>query len=277
MEAVQWVTNIGSERDWQFKAEPNPRLNGRALPLGMGKVLGGGSSINAMIWTRGHKSDWDFFASEAEDRDRKRQSVFRSYVFPYMDRPNLTVLTHAIVTRLTFEAKRATGVEISHYGGTHRIRAGREVILSLGTIHTPKVLMQSGIGDPAKIGRPRVFDPDVALERAMHGFWAKGYESQYQALRARSSPISFRMKSCLVLQIGHMLRFDPGIESATILRLKFRPFKNAGVEYNAVSSAPSRPGNPSASWSRRLAGDRAPLHAFSTRSQRSDHRHDQSR
>src|SRR5215813_6978382 len=48
--AGQWVTNIGSERYWQFQAEPNPHLNGRAIPLGMGKVLGGGSSINAMIW-----------------------------------------------------------------------------------------------------------------------------------------------------------------------------------------------------------------------------------
>src|SRR5260221_8731707 len=34
-------------------------------------------------------------------RDGKRQSVFRSYTFPYMDRPNLTVLTHALVTRIT--------------------------------------------------------------------------------------------------------------------------------------------------------------------------------
>src|SRR5262249_7647832 len=38
--AGQWVTNIGSERYWQFQAEPNPHLNGRAIPLGMGKVLG---------------------------------------------------------------------------------------------------------------------------------------------------------------------------------------------------------------------------------------------
>ena len=66
-DARQWVTNIGSERYWEFKAEPNPHLNGRAIPMGMGKVLGGGSSINAMIWARGHKSDWDFFASEAGD------------------------------------------------------------------------------------------------------------------------------------------------------------------------------------------------------------------
>jgi len=55
-------------------------------------------------------------------RNGKRQSVFRFYVFPYMDRPNLTVLTHALVTRLTFEGKRATGVEISYGGNTHARR-----------------------------------------------------------------------------------------------------------------------------------------------------------
>src|SRR5262244_274635 len=231
-DAGQWVTNIGSERYWQFQAEPNPHLNGRAIPLGMGKVLGGGSSIDAMVWARGHKSDWDFFASETGDpawgyesvldiyrriedwqgapdpryrgtggpvfvqplqdpnpaapalfegirslgipifenqngrimeadggasvadvriRKGKRQSVFRSYVFPYMDQPNLTVLPHALVTRLTFEDKRATGVEISYEGSVRRIRVVSEVILSLGAIHTPKVLMQSGIGDQAEL------------------------------------------------------------------------------------------------------------------------------
>ena len=233
-DARQWATNIGSERYWQFKAEPNPHLNGRAIPLGMGKALGGGSSINAMIWARGHKSDWEFFASETGDpawgyesvldiyrriedwqgapdpryrgtggpvfvqppqdpkpaaqalfegirslgiqifenqngrimeadggasvpdvriRDGKRQSVFRSYVFPYMDQPNVTVLPHALVTRLTFEDNRTTGVEISYEGRTRRIPAGREVILSLGAIHTPKVLMQSGIGDQTELRR----------------------------------------------------------------------------------------------------------------------------
>ena len=234
-DARQWVTNIGSERYWQFKAEPNPHLNGRSVPLGMGKVLGGGSSINAMIWARGHKSDWDFFASETADpawgyesvldtyrriedwqgapdpryrgtggpvfvqplqrdptpavqalfegiralgipifenqngrimeadggasaadmriRDGKRQSIFRTYVFPHMDQPNLTVLPHALVTRLTFEGNRTTGVEISYEGSTRRIRAGREVILSLGAMHTPKVLMQSGIGEQAELRR----------------------------------------------------------------------------------------------------------------------------
>jgi choline dehydrogenase len=86
-------------------------------------------------------------------RDGKRESVFRSYTFPYMDRPNLTVLTHALVTRITFEGKRATGVECIYNGKTHRISAGLEVVLSLRAIHTPKVLMQSGIGDEVELQR----------------------------------------------------------------------------------------------------------------------------
>jgi choline dehydrogenase-like flavoprotein len=58
--------NLGGEHDWNFSAQPNPSINGRSLPLSMGKVLGGGSSINLMIWSRGHKNDWDFFAEEAD-------------------------------------------------------------------------------------------------------------------------------------------------------------------------------------------------------------------
>src|ERR1700676_3388638 len=65
--AEQWPLNLGSERDWNFTAQPNPHLNGRSIPYSMGKVLGGGSSINVMAWARGHKNDWDFFAAEAGD------------------------------------------------------------------------------------------------------------------------------------------------------------------------------------------------------------------
>ena len=57
MRAEQWPANLGSERDWNFAAQPNPHLNGRAIPYSMGKVLGGGSSINVMAWSRGHKND----------------------------------------------------------------------------------------------------------------------------------------------------------------------------------------------------------------------------
>jgi choline dehydrogenase len=234
MEPDQWPTNLGSERDWNFQSQADSHVNGRSVPLNMGKVLGGGSSINAMAWARGHQRDWEFFASEAGDpawgyasvlqlyrriedwhgapdpqyrgtggpvfvqpapdpnpialallegarsvgiptfeshngrmmegdggaalvdlrvRAGKRQSVFRSYTFPLMDRPNLTVLTHALVTRLTFAGTRATGVEVAYDGQIHRVGAGLEVVLALGAIQTPKVLMQSGIGDQAELHR----------------------------------------------------------------------------------------------------------------------------
>jgi choline dehydrogenase len=234
MEASKWHLNRTSERNWGFLGQPSRYLNGRSIPLHMGKVLGGGSSINAMAWAHGHKNDWDFFASEAGDpawnyesvskiyrriedwrgapdpnhrgvgglvlvqpppdpnpvapamvegarsvgiptfeshngrmmegdggasllelrlRNGRRQSVFRSYIFPYMDRPNLTVLSRAMVTCLIFKGKRATGVEIAYDNKTHRIGAGFEVILSLGAMHTPKLLMQSGIGDQAELLR----------------------------------------------------------------------------------------------------------------------------
>jgi choline dehydrogenase len=79
MEAGQWPLNLGSERDWNFQAQPNLHLNGRSIPLAMGKVLGGGSSINVMTWARGHQSDWDFFASEAGDPAWSYESVLKIY------------------------------------------------------------------------------------------------------------------------------------------------------------------------------------------------------
>src|SRR5215471_21100505 len=53
-EPALWYTNLKTDLDWGFEALPNHWLNGRRLPLSMGKVLGGGSSINVMNWARGH-------------------------------------------------------------------------------------------------------------------------------------------------------------------------------------------------------------------------------
>src|SRR5260370_3541736 len=120
-------------------------------------MLEGARSVDIPIFQspNGLMMEGDVGASimDVRIRDGKRQSVFRSYTFPYMDQPNLTVLTHALVTRITLEGKRATGVECIYNGKTHRISAGLEVVLSLGAIHTPKVLMQSGIGDQAELQR----------------------------------------------------------------------------------------------------------------------------
>ncbi len=75
----QWPLNLGSERDWSFTAEPNPHLGGRAMPLNMGKVLGGGSSINVGVWARGHRNDWEHFAEVSGDPGWGYESVLAIY------------------------------------------------------------------------------------------------------------------------------------------------------------------------------------------------------
>ena len=78
-EAARWAENLGTERDWKFVGQPNPNLKGRSMPLSMGKVLGGGSSINGLGWARGHKNDWDFFASESGETAWNYASVVNIY------------------------------------------------------------------------------------------------------------------------------------------------------------------------------------------------------
>jgi choline dehydrogenase len=51
-DAGQWLADIGTELDLGFQTAPNRVLNGRRLLLSAGKVLGGSSSMNAMIWLR---------------------------------------------------------------------------------------------------------------------------------------------------------------------------------------------------------------------------------
>jgi choline dehydrogenase len=230
-----WPMTLGSELDWGFMTEPNPELNERSLLYSMGKVLGGGSSINVQTWSRGHRADWDFYAEESGDpawnyravlnlyrhrieawagkpdpdyrgsrgtvhvqpaanpqpfafaflegaesagvyrfpdpngcmmevdrgcalvdetvRNGKRQSIFRSYVYPRMAQSNITVLPGALAMRILFDGRHATGIEFGYQGRTVRAEATREVILSLGAIHTPKLLMQSGIGDEPELKR----------------------------------------------------------------------------------------------------------------------------
>ncbi len=48
--------------DWGYESEPEPRLGGRALPLPRGRMLGGTSSVNGMIYMRGHARDYDEWA-----------------------------------------------------------------------------------------------------------------------------------------------------------------------------------------------------------------------
>ena len=79
VEEGQWPINLGSERDWSFQAATESPPQRPRLPMDTGKVLGGGSSINAMARARGHKADWDFFAAAAGDAAWNYESVLEIY------------------------------------------------------------------------------------------------------------------------------------------------------------------------------------------------------
>ena len=79
MDGTRWPENMGSARDWNFTGQPTPTLNGRTPPFPMGKVLGGGSSINGLVWARGHKNDWDTWAEQSGDVAWSYESVLGIY------------------------------------------------------------------------------------------------------------------------------------------------------------------------------------------------------
>jgi choline dehydrogenase len=212
-----------TRRDWNYTTEPQPGLSGRRLFWPRGKVLGGSSSINAMIYMRGAAADYDEWAQvtgdgswsyenvlplfrrmedNARGADRwhgvggplrvedlrsphpwtravvesavaagyprnddfngatqegvgqyqvtqkrgRRWSAADAYLHPARSRPNLTVRTGALTTRVLVEHGRATGVEYRSGGAVHVVRATREVVLSGGAVNSPQLLMLSGIG-----------------------------------------------------------------------------------------------------------------------------------
>lgn len=218
------INLLGSEVDWKYFSEPEPYLNNRKIFCPRGKVLGGSSSINYMMYMRGNHHDFDhwqelgnpgwsyqdvlpyfkksehssrgaseyhsvdgelsvtdivsptaisqrfvdaavamgykynpdFNAEQQEgvgpiqftiNKDGKRHSTAAAFLTPILDRPNLTVQTGALVTRLLFEKTRTIGVEYLHSGTLYQIRVSQEVILSAGAFDSPKLLMLSGIGN----------------------------------------------------------------------------------------------------------------------------------
>ncbi len=110
----------------------------------------------------------------------RRASSASQYLHPVMDRPNLTVMTGRLVTRIVIEGGRAVGVELAVGGGRRIIRAEREVILAAGAYNSPKLLLLSGIG-PAQELREMGIDvtvdlPGVGRNLQEHPLTGVGYE-----------------------------------------------------------------------------------------------------
>lgn len=87
-----------------------------------------------------------FSKSQINVRGGTRASTFREFLQPAMSRPNLHVATHAHVSKVVMEKKRASGVSFIRNGVKMTVNASREVILSAGSIGSPQILMLSGIG-----------------------------------------------------------------------------------------------------------------------------------
>ena len=340
LDTDSWPMNLGGENDWSFMTEPNAQLGGRSLLYSMGKVLGGGSSINVGTWSRGHKADWDMYAAEGDDAgwrydavlelyrsrvedwvgvpDRdfygvggpmhvqpvadpdafslamldaaessgmprfansggqimkenggcavvdniihngRRQSAYRSYVYPRLLQPNLTVLTNALTTRILFEGSRAAGIEFEYKGQLRQAKASAEIVISQGAIQTPKLLMQSGIGDQNELSKfdiqVRQHLPGVGRNLHDHAALALVWEATDAPLphNARSSAVAF-WKTDSALDAPNFYTYGIGIpfltpenaarypapEAAWTLFMGMRPASRGSVHLTgAEASAP---------------------------------------
>jgi choline dehydrogenase-like flavoprotein len=95
-------------------------------------------------------------------RGNRRCSAAVGYLRPVLGRPNLTVVTGALVLRIVFEHSRATGVAYTTGSGVETVRADSEVLVTAGAIGTPKIMMLSGVG-PADHLRHHGIDPVIDL------------------------------------------------------------------------------------------------------------------
>jgi choline dehydrogenase len=91
----------------------------------------------------------------------RRWSAANAYLKPAKGRPNLEIRTHALVTQVVFEGRRAVGVRYRQGGREVTVLARREVVLAGGAINSPQLLKLSGVGPGAELaahGIPVVCD-----------------------------------------------------------------------------------------------------------------------
>lgn len=111
------------------------------------------------------------------DADGHRFGAARAYLEPALDRPNLTLASDAQATGLLFHGDSCVGVTYRRDGVECAAQAS-EVVLAAGTVESPKLLMLSGIGDPAELARHR-----IPVRHALPGVGANFHDHMFARLR----------------------------------------------------------------------------------------------
>ena len=198
-------------------------------------VLGAFSEIGVPLIDdyNGNDQHGAFYYQTTIDNGR-RCSAANAFLHPVMQRKNLQVITGAHCQRLMIENGRATGLEIVTKAGPDRITAKREVILSAGAYHSPKILMLSGIGpaDHLKaMGIEVVSDsPEVGANLQDHYIltmsWrlnegSYSYNQQLSGLRLLGNVLQYiaHRKGAMTIpaaQVGAFVKSDPVLDRPDI-------------------------------------------------------------
>jgi choline dehydrogenase len=149
--------------DWQGEPDPTHRGNGGLVYVGPASnpsplapaFVQGAASIGIPSFPDHNGAMMERVGGAAIAnlcvKDGRRRNMPSNYLYPYMDKGNLTILTKAQVNRLTLVGTKVTGVEVEWGGKVHKLSSDREVVLSTGAINTPRILMLSGIGNAADL------------------------------------------------------------------------------------------------------------------------------
>lgn len=113
-------------------------------------ITGGGPDFD---YNAERQTDSVFLYQATKTPEHHRASTAVAYLTPALNEPNLTVLSHAMVTRVLIENGRAAGVEVVVDGVSRQVRCDREVVVSAGAYESPKLLMLSGIGPAETLAR----------------------------------------------------------------------------------------------------------------------------
>jgi 4-pyridoxate dehydrogenase len=164
----------------------------------------------------GYPHTEDYNAAEQEGigrsqytiRDGRRCSAAVAFLRPALRRPNLTVVTGALTTRILFQGSRAKSVEYLKGGKLVHAHADREIIVSGGTFNAPQILMLSGIG-PAEhlksVGIQPLVDLPVGQNLQDHLaaliFWVRNTGSTFRD-NMRFDRMAFNMIRAYVLGSG---------------------------------------------------------------------------